>query len=84
MEFAQSLRRTESSLPASGNENSVSGPITKHVSFTLNLEREAVDNGSVSNGFTLDPATLAITPFNSVFKTPQRQFGSSAPSGSFS
>ncbi|MGA2713030.1 MAG: carboxypeptidase regulatory-like domain-containing protein [Bryobacteraceae bacterium] len=55
-------------------ENSFSGPINKRASFTLNLERQAVDNGSVSNGVTLDPATLAITPFTSVIKTPQRQF----------
>ena len=55
-------------------ENSFSGPITKRTSFTLDLQRQAVDNGSVSNGVTLDPATLAITPFTSVIKTPQRQF----------
>jgi hypothetical protein len=53
-------------------ENSLSGPITKRSSFTLDLQRQAVDNGSVSNGFTLNPATLEATAFTSVLKTPQR------------
>jgi len=53
-------------------ENSFSGPITKRSSFTLDLQRQAVDNGSVSNGVTLDPRTLAAAPFTSVLKTPQR------------
>ena len=41
------------------------------MSFTLDVARQVVDNGSVSNGVTLDPATLALTPFTSVLKTPQ-------------
>jgi hypothetical protein len=53
-------------------ENSVSGPITKRSSFTLDFERQAVDNGSVTNAVVLDPVTFAATPFNSVLKTPQR------------
>jgi len=53
-------------------ENSFSGPITKHSSFTFDLERQAVDNGSVTNVVILDPASLAPTPFSSVLKTPQR------------
>ncbi len=53
-------------------ENSFSGPITKHSSFTLDLERQAVDNGSVTNGFILDSTTLNPTPFTSVLSTPQR------------
>ncbi|HWF09188.1 MAG TPA: carboxypeptidase regulatory-like domain-containing protein [Bryobacteraceae bacterium] len=55
-------------------ENSLSGPITKRSSFTLDLERQAVDNGSVSNGVVVDPATFAEEPFNSVLKTPQRHY----------
>jgi hypothetical protein len=54
------------------SENNFSGPITKRGSFTLDLERQAVDNGSVSNGVTLDPRTFAPMPFTSVLKTPQR------------
>jgi hypothetical protein len=53
-------------------ENSFSGPITKRSSFTLDLERQAVDNGSVTNVVTLAPASLAPTPFTSTLKTPQR------------
>ena len=53
-------------------ENSASGPITKRSSFTFDLERQAVDNGSVTNGVVLAPATFAATPFTSVFRTPQR------------
>lgn len=54
-------------------ENNFSGPISRHASFTLDLNRDAVDNGSVSNGITLDPQTLAIIPFNSTLQTPQRE-----------
>jgi hypothetical protein len=53
-------------------ENTFSGPLTKRSSFTLDISRQAVDNGSVSNGVTLDPKTFAITPFTTVLKTPQR------------
>ncbi len=53
-------------------ENNFSGPLTKRSSFTLDVARQAVDNGSVSNGVTLDPQTFAIGPFTTVLKTPQR------------
>ena len=53
-------------------ENSLSGPVTKHSSFTFDIERQAVDNGSVTNGVVLDPVSLVPTPFTSVLKTPQR------------
>jgi hypothetical protein len=53
-------------------ENSFSGPITKRSSFTLDAERQNVDNGSVTNGYTLDPATLTPEAFSTVLKTPQR------------
>lgn len=55
-------------------ENNFSGPLSKRTSFTLDLTRDAVDNGSVSNGVTLDPQTLVPTTFTSVQKTPQREF----------
>src|SRR6185437_14546629 len=45
------------------SENSFSGPLTKRSSWTLDLERQAVDNGSVTNGVTLDPS-LEPTPFS--------------------
>jgi hypothetical protein len=53
-------------------ENSLSGPLGKHSSFTLDAEYQAVDNGSITNGVILDPATLLPTAFSSVIKTPQR------------
>jgi hypothetical protein len=53
-------------------ENSLSGPLGKHSSFTLDAEYQAVDNGSITNGVILDPATLSPAAFSSVLKTPQR------------
>jgi hypothetical protein len=53
-------------------EGNVGGPLTKHASFTVNFQRNEVDNGSIANAVTLDPQTLVIAPFNSVLKTPQR------------
>ncbi len=55
-------------------ENSFSGPVTKHGSFTFDIERQAVDNGSVTNGVILDPVSLMPTPFTSVLKSPQRHW----------
>lgn len=55
-------------------ENSFSGPLGKRASFTLDAERQAVDNGSISNGVILDSSTLRPTPFSSVLKTPQRHW----------
>jgi hypothetical protein len=43
---------------------SLSGPLNKRASFTLNLMREWVDNGNVVNGFVLQPQTLAATSFS--------------------
>ena len=53
-------------------EGGVSGPLNKRASFTLDAQRNMVDNGSVVNAVTLDPQSLAATPFSSVFKTIQR------------
>ncbi len=55
-------------------ENSISGPLTKLSSFTLDLQRQAVDNGYISNGVLLDPVSHLPVAFNSIFKTPQRRF----------
>ncbi len=51
----------------------LSGPLGKRASFFVNIGRDSVDNGSIINGVTLDPsiATLPITPFTSIFTTPQ-------------
>ncbi len=49
----------------------VSGPLNSRTSFFLDIRRDSVDNGSIINGITLDPTTFGITPFTSVFRTPQ-------------
>lgn len=43
--------------------NTLSGPINSRSSFTVDFAREWVDNGSVINGVTLDPATLVAAPY---------------------
>src|SRR5437870_3639503 len=53
---------------------SLSGPMGKRASFFLDLRRDAVDNGAIINGTTLDPVTLdIINPFTQVFRIPQRR-----------
>jgi hypothetical protein len=52
-----------------------SGPMGKRASFFVDLRRDAVDNGAIINGTTLDPATLnIISPFTGVFLIPQRRW----------
>ena len=53
-------------------EGNAGGPMGKRASFSLEWQRNMVDNGSISNGVTLDPQTLTAVPFNSVLTTPQR------------
>jgi hypothetical protein len=53
-------------------ENSFGGPLNHKASFTMDLERHAVDNGYISNGVNLNPKTLEPEPFNTVQVTPQR------------
>src|SRR2546422_11341120 len=50
--------------------------MAKRGSFFLDVRRDAVDNGAIINGTTLDPVTLGIIdPFTDVFRIPQRRFG---------
>jgi hypothetical protein len=52
----------------------VSGPLSRHASFTLDVERTTIDNGAIINGSTLDSQTLAIIdPSTQVFRVPQRR-----------
>lgn len=53
-------------------ENSFGGPLGHKTSFNMDLERHAVNNGFISNGIELNPATLVPEPFNTVKLTPQR------------
>ncbi|PYS34793.1 MAG: hypothetical protein DMG14_28600 [Acidobacteria bacterium] len=53
----------------------LSGPMAKRASFFFDLRRDAVDNGAIINGTTLDPVTLdVVNPFTDVFRIPQRRF----------
>jgi len=53
-------------------EGSAGGPLTKKSSFTIDAQRNMVDNGSITNAVTLDPATLAVVPFAGILTTPGR------------
>ncbi len=51
----------------------LSGPISKKASFFFDLDRREVDNGNIINAVVLDPNSLAVTNFNTVFLAPQRR-----------
>ena len=51
----------------------LSGPINKKASFFLDVFDRDIQNGNIINAFTLDPNTLAETPFNTVFEAPQNR-----------
>jgi hypothetical protein len=52
-----------------------SGPMGKRASFFIDLRRDAVDNGAIINGETLDPSTFnIISPYTNVFLIPQRRW----------
>jgi hypothetical protein len=53
-------------------EGNASGPLGKRASFTVDAQRNMVDNGFIINAVTLNPQTLGIQPFFSVFRVPQR------------
>jgi hypothetical protein len=51
----------------------LSGPLTKRASFTFDIQRNIVDNGSIVNAVTLNPATLAAMAFFENTTTPQHR-----------
>src|SRR5579862_1556741 len=53
-------------------ENSGGGPLGKRASFTLDFQRNMVNNGAITNGVGLNPATLVPTPFTSIYDVHQR------------
>src|SRR5581483_998738 len=53
-------------------EGNAGGPINKRSSFTLDFQRNAVNNGFITNGYNLAPGTYNIVPFNSIYVVPQR------------
>ena len=48
------------------------GPLGKRATFTLDAQRNMVDNGSVVNAVTVDPATFLAVPYTEIHRTPQR------------
>ena len=53
-------------------EGSAGGPITSMSSFTVDAQRNMVNNGSIVNAVTVNPQTFAIQPFASILVTPGR------------
>jgi hypothetical protein len=51
----------------------VGGPLNRKLSFFLNVDGAAIDNGANIDTVTVDPQALAITPFSDVFSVPQRR-----------
>src|SRR5271154_4991260 len=56
-----SAQKADLSLDEFGGN--VSGPLGKRASFTMDMQRHLVDNGSIVNAVTLDPSTLLATSF---------------------
>ena len=52
----------------------LSGPVNKRTSFTVDFQKHIVDNGSIVNAVTLDPATLLPASFHQNTTTPQHRF----------
>jgi hypothetical protein len=49
------------------------GPLNRKLSFFLNVDGAAIDNGANIDTVALDPQTFAVTPFTEVFTVPQRR-----------
>ncbi|HXA77724.1 MAG TPA: carboxypeptidase-like regulatory domain-containing protein, partial [Candidatus Acidoferrales bacterium] len=52
-------------------EGNMAGPINQRTSFTFDGQRNMVDNGAIINAVTLNPQTLAIQPYFSIYTVPQ-------------
>jgi hypothetical protein len=53
-------------------EGNAGGPLTQKSSFTIDAQRNMVDNGSIVNAITIDPQTLGSQPFSGILTTPGR------------
>ena len=53
-------------------EGNAGGPLTKKSSFTLDAQRNMVDNGSIANAVTVNTVTFATQPYSAVVVTPGR------------
>ncbi|MGP0075610.1 MAG: carboxypeptidase regulatory-like domain-containing protein [Bryobacteraceae bacterium] len=52
-------------------EGNVGGPISQHASFVFDGQRNTVDNGAIVNAIALNPQTLGIQPYFSIYTVPQ-------------
>jgi hypothetical protein len=53
---------------------SFGGPLNKKSSFFVDISDRRINNGSIVNGYIVDPATFAINPFSSVIVGPATRF----------
>lgn len=67
-----SAQKADLSLDEFGG--SLTGPLSKRASFTMDAQDNIVDNGSIVNAVTLDPKSLTINPFFQNTTTPQHRF----------
>src|SRR5579871_2690047 len=51
----------------------IAGPLGKKASFFLDVFDRDIHNGNVINAVVVDPNTLAVTPYDSVFEAPQNR-----------
>jgi len=51
----------------------IGGPLNRKLSFFLNVDGAAINNGANIDTVTLAPQTFAITPLSTVFTVPQRR-----------
>jgi len=52
-------------------EGNAGGPINQRASFVFDGQRNMVDNGAIVNAISLNPQTLGIQPYFSIYKVPQ-------------
>ncbi len=52
-------------------EGNVGGPLGQRASFTFDGQRNTVDNGAIVNAIALNPQTLGIQPYFSIYTVPQ-------------
>ena len=61
-------------------ENTISGPLSKNISFSLDANQNDVNNGSIVNAITLNPQTLTASPFFRISRPSRNARGSSRAS----
>jgi hypothetical protein len=51
----------------------LSGALSKKASFFIDVDDRDIQNGNIINAVIVDPSSLAVTPFDSVFEAPQNR-----------